>query len=125
MAYLGGAFPPAGRISRGVATPTGRSRRRSLRGEGGLPGRGCEDVPTAAPPPLPRLLPTAREALIELVPDAEMGRPQSGWGDLNSRPLDPQSSALSKLRYSPRPLSYRPAPLRTAPAGPGRPPQPS
>src|SRR6266849_3527370 len=32
---------------------------------------------------------------------------QSGWGDLNSRPLDPQSSALTKLRYSPRPSSYR------------------
>jgi hypothetical protein len=25
----------------------------------------------------------------------------SGWGDLNSRPLDPQSSALTKLRHSP------------------------
>ena len=26
---------------------------------------------------------------------------QSGWGDLNSRPLVPQTSALTKLRYSP------------------------
>ncbi len=25
----------------------------------------------------------------------------SGWGDSNSRPLDPQSSALTKLRHSP------------------------
>ena len=25
----------------------------------------------------------------------------SGWGDLNSRPLDPQSTALTKLRHSP------------------------
>jgi hypothetical protein len=28
-------------------------------------------------------------------------RSASGWGDLNSRPLDPQSSALTKLRHSP------------------------
>ncbi len=27
----------------------------------------------------------------------------SGWGDSNSRPLDPQSSALTKLRHSPKP----------------------
>jgi hypothetical protein len=26
----------------------------------------------------------------------------SGWADLNRRPLDPQSSALSKLRHSPQ-----------------------
>jgi hypothetical protein len=26
---------------------------------------------------------------------------KSGWGDLNPRPLDPQSSALTKLRHSP------------------------
>ena len=26
----------------------------------------------------------------------------SGWGDSNSRPLDPQSSALTRLRYTPR-----------------------
>jgi hypothetical protein len=26
---------------------------------------------------------------------------ESGWRDLNPRPLDPQSSALTKLRYSP------------------------
>lgn len=27
--------------------------------------------------------------------------PQSGWADSNRRPLDPQSSALTKLRYTP------------------------
>ena len=37
----------------------------------------------------------------------------SGWRDLNSRPLDPQSSALTKLRHSPyvsstKPLASRP-----------------
>ena len=26
----------------------------------------------------------------------------SEWGDLNSRPLDPQSSALTGLRYTPK-----------------------
>jgi hypothetical protein len=40
----------------------------------------------------------------------------SGWGDLNSRPLDPQSSALTKLRHSPYVgrrayLSGRPGPI--------------
>ena len=40
---------------------------------------------------------------------------QSGWPDLNRRPLDPQSSALSKLRYSPRPLSYLPEGLSDRP----------
>ncbi len=25
----------------------------------------------------------------------------SGWGDLNSRPLAPQASALARLRYTP------------------------
>ncbi len=30
----------------------------------------------------------------------------SGWGDLNSRPLDPQSSALTKLRHSPSSRLY-------------------
>ena len=35
----------------------------------------------------------------------------SGWGDLNSRPLDPQSSALTKLRHSPcSTRSYPPMP---------------
>lgn len=27
---------------------------------------------------------------------------ESGWGDSNPRPLDPQSSALTKLRYTPQ-----------------------
>jgi hypothetical protein len=36
----------------------------------------------------------------------------SGWRDLNSRPLDPQSSALTKLRHSPFPVSRLRKPAR-------------
>src|SRR5690606_22743090 len=34
-------------------------------------------------------------------PPGSGGFGESGWGDSNSRPLDPQSSALTKLRHSP------------------------
>ena len=51
----------------------------------------------------------------------------SGWPDLNRRPLDPQSSALTKLRHSPycqRPVTggvQPPGHIRNAPADrPGR-----
>ena len=56
----------------------------------------------------------------------------SGWGDLNSRPLDPQSSALTKLRHSPcgdaslappAPPFGVPAPPSSAAQGRGRPPR--
>ena len=35
-------------------------------------------------------------------PPRRRGFSRSGWPDLNRRPLDPQSSALTKLRHSPR-----------------------
>ena len=42
-----------------------------------------------------------RSAGLALLSPCEQDFYWSGWRDLNSRPLDPQSSALTKLRHSP------------------------
>lgn len=52
--------------------------------------RSQAQAPTVSPPV------STRAAAYE---DVETVK--SGWGDSNSRPLDPQSSALTKLRHSP------------------------
>src|SRR5687768_2583792 len=45
----------------------------------------------------------------------------SGWPDLNRRPLDPQSSALTKLRHSPWSIEeYTDGPLPLRPSFLGR-----
>ncbi len=104
--FLRAAAPRACRMGDPTASGAGSSRRH------GIPCRASESVRNVGTVPIYRALYRAqypgniktRPFFDDRISVSRKHLCQSGRRDLNPRPLDPQSSALAKLRYAPFPL---------------------